>query len=40
MSLKNPETLRKCEENLPPQVSELQFLNALGFPIALSKVQN
>ena len=25
MSLKNPKTLRKCEENLQPQMSELQF---------------
>ena len=26
MSLKNPKTLRKCEENLQPQMPELQFL--------------
>ena len=25
MSLKNTKTLRKCEENLQPQMSELQF---------------
>ena len=26
MSLKNPQTLRKCEENLQSQMPELQFL--------------
>ena len=26
MSRKNPKTLRKCEENLQPQMPELQFL--------------
>ena len=26
MSLKNPNTLRKCEENLQPQMPGLQFL--------------
>ena len=36
MSLKNPKTLRKCEENLQPQMPvELQFLETLIFPRAL-----
>ena len=26
MSLKNPKTLRKCQENLGPQMTEQQFL--------------
>ena len=26
MNLKNPKILRKCKENLQPQMSELQFL--------------
>ena len=29
MSLKNPKTLRKCQENLQPQMPELQFLRTL-----------
>ena len=40
MNLQNPKTLRKCEENLQPQLSELQFLKALIFPRALSQLQN
>ena len=32
MSLKNPETLRKCEKNLQPRMPELQFLKMLFFP--------
>ena len=35
MSLKNPQTLRKCLENLQPQMSELKFLGTLIFPIVL-----
>ena len=29
MSLKNPKALRKCRENLQPQMPELQFLKTL-----------
>ena len=32
MSLKNPKTLRKYEENLQPQMPELQFIKTLIFP--------
>ena len=32
MSLKNPKTLRKCEENLQPQMPELQFLKCYCTP--------
>ena len=32
MSLKNPKPLRKCYENLQPQMPELQFLKTLVFP--------
>ena len=35
MSLKNTKTLRKCQENLQPQMPELQFLKTLIFPRAL-----
>ena len=35
MSLKNSKTLRKCEENLQPQIPELQFLKTLIFRRAL-----
>ena len=35
MSLKIPKTLRKCQENLYPQMPELQFLKTLTFPRAL-----
>ena len=35
MSLKNPKTLRKCKENLQPQMAELQFSKTLIFPGAL-----
>ena len=35
MSLKKPKTLRKCEENLQPQMPEVQFLKTLVFPRAL-----
>ena len=35
MSLKNPKNLRKCEENLQPQIPELQFLKTLIFLRAL-----
>ena len=31
MSLKKPKTLRKCLENLQPQLPELQFLKTLIF---------
>ena len=31
MSLKKPKTLRKCLENLKPQLPELQFLKTLIF---------
>ena len=31
MSLKNPKTLTKCEENLQPQMAEAQFLKTLIF---------
>ena len=40
MSLKNPKTLRKCSENLQPQMPGLQFLKRPIFPRALSKLQN
>ena len=40
MSLKNPKTLRKCYENLQPQVPELQFLKMLIVPRVLLKLQN
>ena len=40
MSLKSPKTLRKCEENLQPQMPELQFLRALIFSRTLWKLQN
>ena len=32
MSLKNPKALRKCEENLQPQVPGLQFLKWYCIP--------
>ena len=32
MSLKNPKTLRKCEESLQPQMPELQFLKQYCTP--------
>ena len=35
MRLRNPKTLRKCEENLQCQMPELQFLKMLFFPGAL-----
>ena len=35
MSLENPKTLRKCLENLQPQMPELQFLKTLIFARAL-----
>ena len=35
ISLKHPITLRKCYENLQPQMSELQILKTLTFPRAL-----
>ena len=35
MSLKNPKTLRRCKENLQPQMPELQFSKTLIFPRAL-----
>ena len=31
MSPKNPKTLRKCSENLQPQMPEVQFLKTLIF---------
>ena len=40
MSLKNPKTLRKCQENLQPQMPELQILKTLIFPRAPQKLQN
>ena len=33
MSLKNPKTLRKYEENFQPQMPELKFLKMLFFAI-------
>ena len=39
MSLKNPKALRKCRENLQPQMPELQFLKTLIFPSALNDTQ-
>ena len=39
MNLKNLKTLRKCEENLQPQMPELQFLKTLIFPRAFQKLQ-
>ena len=35
MRLKNPKTLRRCQENLQPRMFELQFLKTPTFPIAL-----
>ena len=35
MSLTNAKTLRKCYENLQPQMPELQFSKTLFFPRAL-----
>ena len=35
MNLKNPKNLRKCLENLQPQMPELQFLKSLIFSRAL-----
>ena len=32
MSPKNPKTLRKCSENLQPQMIELEFLKTMIFP--------
>ena len=40
MSLKNPKTLRKCWENLQPQMPKLKILKMLIFPRALQKLQN
>ena len=40
MSLKNLKTLRKCQENLQPQMLKLQFLKTLIFPRAFQKLQN
>ena len=40
MSLKNPKTLRKCQENLQPQMPMLQNLKTLIFPRALQKLRN
>ena len=37
MSLKNSKTLRKCEENLQPQMSELQFLKWYDTPEKVCK---
>ena len=31
MSLKNPKTFRKCQENVRPQIPELEFLKTLIF---------
>ena len=39
MSLKNAKTLRKCSENLQPQMLELKFSKTLIFPRALKKLQ-
>ena len=35
MCVKNPKTLRKCEENLQLQMNELKLLKTLIFAIAL-----
>ena len=35
MSLKNPKTLRKCQENLQPQMHKLQSLKTRIFRKAL-----
>ena len=40
MSLKNPKTLRKFQENFQPQIPELQFLKTLIFARTLLKLQN
>ena len=40
MSLKYLKTLRKCYENLQPQMPELQFLKMLVFPKVVLKLQN
>ena len=40
MRLKKPKTLRKCQENLQPQMPMLNFLKTLIFPRALQKLQN
>ena len=40
MSLKNPKTLKKCYQNLQPQMPDLQFLKTPIFARALVKLQN
>ena len=35
MGFKTPKTLRKCHENLQPQMPELQFSKTLILPIAI-----
>ena len=35
VSLEKIKTLRKCYENFQPQISELQFLETLIFPVSL-----
>ena len=38
ISLKNAKTLRKCKENIQPQMPELKFLKTLIFPRALQNL--
>ena len=38
MSVKNPKILRKCLENLQPQMPELEVLKKLIFPLKVSKL--
>ena len=40
MRLKKPKTLRKCQENLQPQMPMLNFFKKLIFLRALQKLQN
>ena len=39
MSLKNPKTFRKCQENVRPQIPELEFLKTLIFTRVLKVTQ-
>ena len=38
MSVKNPKILRKCLENLQPQMPELEVLKKLIFPLKVTKL--
>ena len=40
LNLKNPQTLRKCSENIQPQMPAQQFLRTLIYKKYKSKLQN